>query len=58
MTKELNKVISTDLKEIKGDKIFYKIDNATQYSAGTIIKGKTTEILVDKFLKHWITIFG
>ena len=34
------------------------IDNATRYSAGTIIKGKTKDIIVDRFFKHWIRIFG
>ena len=58
LAKDFNEVVSMDLKDIKQHKIFHMIDHATRYSAGSVIKGKSKEIIVDNFFKHWVAIFG
>ena len=58
LARDFNEVVSVDLKEIDGDKVFHIIDNATRYSGGSFIKNKTKETIVGKFLKHWVRPFG
>ena len=58
LAKDFNEVISVDLKDILQHKIFHMVDNATRYSAVAVITGKLKEIIVDKFFKHWVALFG
>ena len=39
-------------------KVFHMIDTATRYSAGAIVRGKSKEIIIEKFFMHWIALFG
>ena len=58
LSKEFNDVISMDLKYINGVTFLHIIDNATRFSAAAVVNSKRQEEIVDKFIKHWIAIFG
>ena len=58
LAKDFNEVVSVDLKEIDGEKVFHIIDDATRYSGGSFIQDTTKEPIVEKFFRHWIRLFG
>ncbi|XP_064622512.1 uncharacterized protein LOC135484764 [Lineus longissimus] len=56
---ELNETVAADLHVLENSVwLLHIIDHFTRYSAGAIIRSKTGSVFVDKFLKHWISIFG
>ena len=57
MAKEFNEIVSIDLREVDGDRYSTGLIMLRD-SAGTIIKGKTKYLIVDRFFKHWIRTFG
>ena len=58
LSRDFNKVISVDSKEINGFKILHLIDHTTRYSAATIVKSKQKEEIVKAIFRIWITLFG
>ena len=54
-----NQVVSMDLKEIgKGSWILHLVDNATRYTAATLINSKKKEVIVKKIFQIWLSYFG
>jgi transposase InsO family protein len=59
MASDFNEVVSMDLHHLEGTTwILHLIDMFTRYSSGAIIESKEGQIIVDRFIKHWIGIFG
>ena len=58
LSKDFNDMIAMDLKPYKGVHIFHMIDLATRFSAGTVIRNKRQETIVEGVFKHWVSIFG
>lgn len=59
LAKDFNETVSMDLKHLEGTIwMLHIIDVFTRYSSGAIIQSKEGCVIVDKFIKHWIGIFG
>ena len=56
--KEMNDVVSMDLKTISGKQVLHLIDNATRYSQAVVVPSKKKECIAEKIFMHWICIFG
>ena len=55
-----NQVVSMDLKEIQKGKIWilHLVDNATRYTAATLIYSKKKDVIVKKIFQIWLSYFG
>ena len=55
-----NQTVSMDLKEIHKGKlwILHLVDNATRYTAATLITSKRKEVIVKKIFQIWLSYFG
>ena len=58
LSKDFNDMIAMDLKPYTGVHIFHIIDLATRFSAGSVIRNKRQETIVEGIFKHWVSIFG
>ena len=58
MANDFNEKVCIDLKHWENGFIFYMIDMYTRYTAAAFITRKTCNEIVDKFMKHWVSIFG
>lgn len=60
LASEFNQTVAMDLKTYKNNEIYFMhiIDHATRFSAASVIRSKKREVIIDKFFKHWIAIFG
>ena len=49
-----------DLKEVEKGKlwILHLVDNATRYTAATLITSKKKEVIVKKIFQIWLAYFG
>ena len=54
-----NEIVAMDLHQL-GDNLWYLhfIDEFSRFSNGVVIKSKQSNIIIQNFLKHWISIFG
>ena len=54
-----NEMVAMDLHQL-GDNLWYLhfIDEFSRFSNGVVIKSKQSNIIIQFFLKHWISIFG
>ena len=52
-------MVAVDLHQF-GDNLWYLhfIDEFSRFSNGVVIKSKQSKIIIQNFLKHWISIFG
>ena len=57
---KFNQVVSMDLKEVEKGKlwILHLVDNATRYTAATLISSKKKEVIVRKIFQIWLAYFG
>ena len=57
---EFNETVSMDLKVYRNNEIYFlhMIDHATRLSAASVIYSKKKGVVIDAFLKHWVSIFG
>ena len=55
-----NDTVAMDLKIFKNNEIYFLhiIDHSTRFSAGSVIRSKNKEVIVDEFFKKWVAIFG
>ena len=60
LASEFNETVGMDLKTYLKDKIYFlhMVDHATRFSAAAVIRSKKKEVIIDRFFKHWIGIFG
>ena len=47
-----------DLKQINGELCPHLIDHATRFSVAVRVSSKHKEVIVDKIMTNWITMFG
>ena len=57
LSQDFNDVVAADLKSINGILILHMIDDATRFSAASVVKSKKKEEVVNAFIKPWIAIF-
>jgi hypothetical protein len=59
MASEFNETVAVDLHEL-GKSVWYLhiMDQFTRFSAGAIIRSKQSAVFVEKFMQHWVGIFG
>lgn len=59
LLKDLNDLVTMDLKKAHGRKILLMIDHATQFSsAAATVKSKCNKELVRAILQQWVALFG
>ena len=51
-------VLTIDLKEWRGGYILHMIDAFTRFTQSCVLKRKLPNVVVEKILRHWISIFG
>ena len=54
-----NEIVAMDLHQLS-DNLWYLhfIDEFPRFSNGVVIKSKQSNVIIQNFLKHWISIFG
>ena len=57
---DFNDTVAMDLKVYKNNEIYFMhiIDHSTRFSAGSVIRSKNKQVIVDEFFKHWVSVFG
>ncbi len=55
---KLNELVSLDLKDKNGKYILYIIDVVTRYTRACFVASKKKDVIIDKFIIMWISIFG
>ena len=56
---EFNGMVAVDLHQLERNLWYlHIIDEFTRFSAGAIMKSKESKVFVQKFIQHWIGIFG
>lgn len=60
LSSDFNDTIAMDLKIFKNNDIYlmHVIDHLTRFSAGSVIRSKKKEVIVNELFKHWIGVFG
>ena len=60
MSTDFNDTIAMDLKTFKNNEIYllHMIDHCTRFSAGSVIRSKKKEVIVNELFKHWVSVFG
>ena len=60
LASQFNDTLAMDLKVYRNNSIYilHIIDHATRFSAGAVIRSKKAEVIVDRFFKCWVAIFG
>ena len=55
---KFNEIVTIDLKERNGKFIMYMIDVITRYTRASYIPSKRKEVVVERILELWVSIFG
>ena len=58
LASKLNETVSIDLKFWKGIYFLVIVDIATRFCVACVIKDKKPSIIVQMFLRSWVSIFG
>lgn len=58
MAEEFNETVALDLKFMDEVIILHCIDLLSRFSTAIVVKNKTKEVIVEAFMRTWISIFG
>ena len=58
LAREFNETVALDLHELDSNLYYFHFDHFTTLSGAAIIRSKDPGIVLNKFLQHWVSLYG